>query len=93
MLCNDPNMWGIKTFEVWCKNKVLIARKSLFLIIREKSGWCDGNIAAHFLSHDFVVDQLLQLLLAQVVLVFVKVEEFFRNWCGCWLILWVVVRL
>ena len=45
------------------------------------------------LSHDLVVDQLLQLLLAQVILVFVEVEEFLWDRAGCWFILWVVVWL
>lgn len=45
------------------------------------------------LPHDLLVDQLLQLLLAQVVFVLVKVEELLGDWGRCWLVLGVVVRL
>jgi len=33
----------------------------------------------------------LELLLGQIVLVFIKVEESLWNWLGSWLIIWVMV--
>lgn len=45
------------------------------------------------LPHDFLVDQLLQLLLAQVVLVLVKVEELLGDWWRGGLVIRVMVRL
>lgn len=49
------------------------------------------KVTGKHLSHDLVVDQLLQLLLAQVILVFVKIEELLRDWESCWFIFGIVV--
>lgn len=46
-----------------------------------------------FLPHNLLVNQLLQLLLAQVVLVLVKVKELLGDWRRGRLVLGVVVRL
>lgn len=43
------------------------------------------------LPHNFLVDQLLELVLAQVVLVLVKVKELLGNWRCSGLVLGVVV--
>lgn len=46
-----------------------------------------------YLPHNLLVDQLLQLLLAQVVFVLVKVKELLGDRGCCWLVLGIVVRL
>jgi hypothetical protein len=45
------------------------------------------------LSHDLVVDELFQLLLAQVVLVLIKVEELLWDRASRWLIIGIMVWL
>jgi len=45
------------------------------------------------LPHDLVIYQLLQLLLAEVVLVLVKVKEFLWDWGSRWLIFWIMIWL
>jgi len=45
------------------------------------------------LAHDLFVDEYLQLLLSEIVFVFVEVKEFFGNRVSSWLIIRVMVRL
>lgn len=52
-----------------------------------------SNKRLFFLPHNLLVNQLLQLLLAQVVLVLVKVKELLGDWRRGRLVLGVVVRL
>jgi len=45
------------------------------------------------LSHDLLVDELLQLLLAEVILVLIEVEELLWDRAGSWLIVGIMVWL
>ena len=45
------------------------------------------------LPHDLLVDQLFQLLLGEVILVFVEIKEFLWNRRSCWLIFGIVIWL
>jgi len=47
----------------------------------------------HYLSHDLLVDELLQLLLAEVILVLIEVEELLWDRAGSWLIVGIMVWL
>jgi hypothetical protein len=43
------------------------------------------------LSHDLIIDQLLQLLLAQIILILIEIEELLRDGCSGGLILRIMV--